>query len=67
MRFRKRPPFNPSEAVKPICEAIDKLMRSVPAESILETLDEIIAYGEHRFSYVKNLLTKKGKNRRGRK
>lgn len=63
MRIRRRPPFDPSKVTKPLCEAIDGLIRSVPKEHVLVALDEVIAYGEDRFLQVQEVLTKKRKIR----
>ena len=55
------PPFNPGEEAEPICKAVDTLVKTTPPERVLEVLDEIIAYGELRFSEAQREISKQSK------
>lgn len=55
------PPFDPGEAAEPICKSMDALVKTVPPEDVLEVLDEIIAYGELRFSEAQREISKQSK------
>lgn len=58
VRLRRVPPFDPGEVAEPICKAMDALVKTVPSERVLEVLDEIIAYGELRFSEAQREISK---------